>query len=312
MTDYSRYNPIVDQEALSAFQGFQEPSGQSYYGDMPAGYPGTLEGMGRFLAEPGVNVSGVTPEKWTITVPATVDNSSDYAITISSADLAQVEIKITTDADATQAELTTALLNALKQDPDAYGAFKITEAANVITLEGKEIYSNYTIEAVDGALTNTLTVAKTASTTSDLSLRIIPFGRFVVTYPGYYIDPKSGIAQMSLPNTATDATLRGVTLASHDTEKVGIGQQAKEGYRFGTVMNVVYNVLGKRLMRVETVEDNITFSDTLYVDATTGKLTKTATNNIAFPASSPVSLIVPTTKTFGDRNITGIYFDKLR
>ena len=301
MTDYSTFKPIV--YSLNTFPQLVPPQGQSNYGDMPSGYPGMVDGMGTCKADPGINSTGAQPETWTIAVPATVD--SEYLLCITIPDVAKVNLLV---AGTTQAEVTTALLKVLNEDPDACGAFNISESANTITLEAKDIYAKYDVaDATPPAPANPLTITKTVETVTDLDQMIIGFGLFVVSYPGY-ADSRTRIRQVSLPTAAANPVLVGASLLDHSQEKYGRGPHLKEGYQFGQVLSIVYDVFGCRQMWVDTVEDDLTYADTaLYADAAngTGKLTRVSAGNLLIPNAR---VVTPTEKTYGDRNVTGIFF----
>lgn len=263
---------------------------------MPNGLPGMMSGMGSAQIYPHMNTLG-TLDTFTVTPPATVDNSSVYSVSVNG-----VTVSFTTDANATTAELGTGLYNLMRQDPEFYSLVEVTinTSTSVITLVSRAVGTTLTVVADPAALTNVITVAKTVSTSSNL---IIPFGRFVGRLSSYARDQRQNVSTATLVNAASGFELLGVTLSSHATEKVGRFGQAQDGYAFGTTMNVVKNTGTYKGVYVECVEPNLVIGDSARIAVgagNEGKLTKETSGTIN--VSTSVIIVSATEVVFG-RNI---------
>ena len=91
----------------------------------------------------------------------------------------------------------------------------------------------------------------------------------------------------------------GVTLSSQATQGVGYFANAKDGYAFGTVMNVLKNIGTYKGVWVEAVDPDLAIGDTPYIAVATGnegKITKTSSGNLA---AAGIKIISATEQTFG-------------
>lgn len=244
--------------------------------------PGMTWGMGSCVSVPHMNTVG-NAATYTITVPATVDNDTYYSVTIDG-----VTVGVTTDADATQAELAAALFDALRQDGEI-GRNTISLASNVITVESRLIGEAMSVSANTGATTNDLVIAQTVAPTVG---SVIPFGRFVGRLSSYSRNTKDGTSQASLINHASNFTLLGVTLSTHFAQSQQL-PATEDGYPFGHQMNVLKDTGSLKGVWAETSALNLAIGDSVYIDVTAGnegKITNVSSGNM--DVSSLVSVVV--------------------
>lgn len=150
----------------------------SYTGTPAAGrvsqlgqYVSKYPNFSQVAADPSV---GMTAQVSTCTVAASPSSSTVYAYKLAWSNLSRT-ISVTTDASATQAELSALLLAALKADPFVAGIGTYTEASNVITHTFKPgiVVTLTKVTDADSKLT-------LATTTAAADAPSYPFGRFVV------------------------------------------------------------------------------------------------------------------------------------
>jgi hypothetical protein len=236
-------------------------------------YPGLFSGL--LAASPRVRPFTVggngALEQWQIAIPSTVDASAVYKVSLNNAVVAQ----FTTDASPTQAELLAGLSAALLSSPMAGSYATITISGNNILLTAKWYGMSFTVSA-NTDTTNDLTVTKPTSTAVPAN---VPFGRFV----GRGSSDKFGTARLI---TSSSDIVLGITVAVKDTERDGIGPNAKTEYRYPEVMDVCDRTEGCDGIWVETIDEAIGINDAPYIDVATGKVTKTTTSNINISAYS--------------------------
>lgn len=272
------------------------PGTGNYNRYMPQAYPGRLSGFGSAKVLPHVNNVAET-EVWTLTPPASPTAAAKYSATING-----IKVEVTADADPTALEVGTALYNALRLEPQLYGAIDpaLNTSTGVITLNVMGYAQMLTVTTSAG-----VTAAKTVAATYG---NVIPFARFVGRKSTYYRDSSDGTSQASLISDNSSFTLLGVTMASYATERIVPGNvpntQATEGYPFGYVMNVISDTGTCRGVWVECVDADLNFDDTLYIATSAGnegKLTRTSTSNVALGTKG--KLAIAATQTFGNRSI---------
>lgn len=260
---------------------------------MPPALPGMLSGMGTNQIYPHTNTISAL-DTVTITPPATVDNNKEYKLAVNS-----ITVSFITDANATTAELGVGLYTAIQSDPVLYGMVDaaLNTSTSVITLTAR------TVDFVINAFTNTadttndITIAKTINNFTNL---IIPFGRFVGRKSGYPRDTRENVSAATLIDATSGYEILGVTVSSQATQKVGTFSGAKDGYAFGTTMNVLKNTGTYKGIWIEAAEADIAIGDTPYIAITTGnegKISKTSSGNLA--AGSGVKIISATQESFG-------------
>ena len=130
--------------------------------------------------------------------------------------------------------------------------------------------------------------------------QIIPFGRFVGRKSTYARDPRENVSVATLIDATTGYEILGVTVQSHATQKVGNFAAAKDGYGFGTVMNVLKNIGTYKGIWVETVDADLVIGDTPYIAVAAGnegKITKASSGNLA--AGSNIKIISASEAVFG-------------
>lgn len=250
--------------------------------------PGMREGSINF---PRVRCSvlkkGAVKEVWTITVPATPTADTVYQVTINNG-LGVARYK--TDANPTQAELRTGILNAMRTNP-MFGQKGIPEldTGNVANIKFTAL--NFGIENILSS-TN-LTVAKTIAGVMPMR---VPFGRFVAR-PAGSTDPDMA----GLPTEITDIVM-GITHIVHDIEDAPSRFAGTSGlgtaYPYLDAMDIVDRTGEATGIWVECVDPDITINDSVYVSVAAGhegKATKNTTgtidisNNAAFQGSPVIS-----------------------
>lgn len=222
------------------------------------------------LVQTYVNNAGATKELWTIGTPATVDNSTEYVITVD-----DLTISYTTDASATRAELIAGLQANYDANMIAGAKFDFETSGNNLLITAKYLDQTLAVSVNSGSTTNDLTATKTTASSSG---KTVPFGRVVARTSG---DPKRGA---KLPTVNTDKVL-GITLNPKDVERNGIGDAiaTRTVYKANEPMDVLVQTNSAEGVWVECVESDITVDDTIYVSVASGyegMVTKTSTSNI--------------------------------
>ena len=264
---------------------------------MPPALPGMVNGEGTFQCYPYVNNVGML-EQWSLTLPTTPTSSATYKFGVNG-----YAIAVTTDADATQTELATLLLSAIRADAQLFSEIEVdVDGSNNFTIWARQIGKTLAVTInPSGEVAAPLVVSKTQSTVVG---GVIPFGRFVGRKSTYFRDPLDGYGSASLINATSGFDILGVTLAANYLQKVGRFQDAQEGYPFDTTMDVMNDTGSFKGVWIECVEPDIAIGDTPYIAVTSGnegKLTKTSSGAIALGSS--VSIRSGTQTTFGNRLI---------
>lgn len=262
---------------------------QTSYGQYHAkAFPGQMDGIGNIGVRPFINSALDAKNTWTVATPSSVDNSSDYSVTVSGGAIpAAITATFTTDGSATQAELTAGLLAAI-QATDIGSYFSITEASNTITLEALVPNVAYTVTSpTNASTTNDLTVTETVT---EAISALIPFGRFVHRSTSGTVD---GFQEARLATGASNVALVGVTTPpTHAYERDAIGNTSTAGYAANDVMDVVNRTAPGGGIWVKADSASITVDTTVYIDtqvaANRGGITATSTSNIALPATCKV------------------------
>lgn len=253
-------------------------------------FPGQVDGIGDMGVKTYKNSALDGYNTWTVTTPATVDDSETYSINVAGGAIASggLTAEVETDANATQAELNAGLLAAV-QATDIVQYFAVSLAANVITLRALTPSIQYTVTSgSNAATTNDLTLAETVN---DSISENIPFGVFVGRSTAA---PADGAREARLPKTDSNFVLEGVTIApTHAAERTAIGEGAVAAYKPNEGMDVMTRTPPGDGVWVRTAASNITVDSTVYVDVNTagqyGWVTATATDNLALPAWASIS-----------------------
>lgn len=250
--------------------------------------PGMREGSINFPRVRAMTLSkGAVKEVWTITIPATPTPNTTYSVSLNNG-LGVARFK--TDASATQAELQTGLMNAIRSNP-MFGQRGI-----VAILSTNLTFTAFNF-GVENILTSTLTVAKT---TAAVLPALVPFGRFVARAAGE-TDPNVA----GLPALTTDVIL-GITHIVKDIETTPVRFAGTSGlgttYPYLDTMDVVDRTGESAGIWVECVESDITINDSVYVSVAAGhegKATKVSsgTINISNRAAFQCSPVVSSTGT---------------
>ena len=254
-------------------------------------FPGQVDGLGDMGVRAMINSALDAQNTWTVTTPATVDNSGTYSISVVGGAIpAAIVASFTTDGSATRAELTAGLLAAI-QASDLSQYFAISEASNVITLRALTPNVGYTVTSPTNAttthdLTLTQTVAASGSTA-------VPFGRFVVRSTSGTVD---SFNEARLPATASNVTVAGVAIApTHAIERGAVGNTAAAQYAANDVMDVIDRTAPGGGVWVKCDSGSILPTTTAYIDCNTtlGVVTATSTSNLALPTG--VKIVEPAT-----------------
>lgn len=155
-----------------------------------------------------VNAAGQAAQVTTIAVPASVDNSTAYSVTLDG-----VTATYTSDASATQAELGAGLVAALAAEPGARGQMTAAYSGGTLTLTGTYAGVAHTVSVSGGTGSNILgTPSTTTSATMGTS---VPFG-VAVQSQGYVSGTgvKSGSSPVTSSFTAQVMTITIATGAS--------------------------------------------------------------------------------------------------
>ena len=255
--------------------------------------PGMLSGTGHPQIFPYQNAAN-GKQKFTITVPGTVDNSGTYTLVFSSDNGEDQTISVTTSGSATTAELQGLILTAIRQNPVLFRWFTVVvTSATVLTLTVEGRVFPFTITCTtNGTTTNDITVTETVAASTG---SLIKPGLFVATKTTYPAETAA------LPSANTDAIV-GVTVHTHWLERDAVGLDAEAGYEYLMTMNVLRKTLGFKGIAVRCVEDLTLASTSLYVvasGANAGMLTTTSTSNI--DVSSVVNVQKASTTTYGTK-----------
>lgn len=251
--------------------------GQNYYNrTIPVAIPGMRDGTGDVQSLVFLNNAGMTAPTYTITPPGTVDNSTDYVISVNGL------IKtVTTDANATTAELGRLIFSALTQDPliGRLATITLNTSTGVVTLVSTTLNEPIALAQTNTAsTTNDLTIANTVAVGTG---NYIPIGRAVGTLSSYLPDI-NGDLPASLINNASTFTFRGFT-ELRVLERVDNSNAAIAAYKPGQTMSVLTDCGVTRGIWVECVESDIAVTDSCYIAVgagNEGKVTKTSTNNM--------------------------------
>lgn len=254
-------------------------------------FPGQVDGIGDMGVRAMVNSALDARNTWTVTTPATVDNSGTYSISVVGGAIpAAIVASFTTDASATQAELTAGLLAAI-QASDLSQYVAISSASNVITLEALVPNVAYTVTSPTNATTtHDLTLAETVTEAASTA---IPFGRFVVRSTSGTVD---AFNEARLPSTASNVAVAGVVIApTHAIERGVIGNDAVAQYAANDVMDVIDRTPPGGGVWVKCDSGSILPTTTAYIDCNTtlGVVTATSTSNLALPTG--VKIVEPAT-----------------
>lgn len=254
-------------------------------------FPGQVDGLGDMGVRAMVNSALDAKNTWTVTTPATVDNSAVYSISVVGGAIpAAIVASFTTDSSATQAELTAGLLAAI-QASDLSQYLAIRESANVITLEALVPNVEYVVTSPTNATTtNDLTLAETVTEAASTP---IPFGRFVVRSTSGTVD---AFNEARLPATASNVAVAGVVIApTHAIERGAIGNAAVAQYAANDVMDVIDRTPPGGGVWVKCDSGSILPTTTAYIDCNTtlGVVTATSTSNLALPTG--VKIVEPAT-----------------
>lgn len=267
---------------------------RSYQRYFAPAYPGMFAGTGNAIVLPFTNTVGAQ-DTYTLAIPAIVDASKDYKVTV-----AGETVTFTTDADPTQAELGQGLYDAMRQNARFYRWVDAAYAANTITLTARGVGEKLAVSTNTADTTNDVVLTNTVSPSEN---GVIAFGRFVGRKAGYRLEQQDGVSQATLVDHATDYTeIFGVTVTTEYNERQGIGQEAVEGYRFGDTLNVLVDTGTTDGIWVECPDNSIQIGNTPYISVSAGQegmLTNVATGNVAI--GTRANIISGAVATIGGR-----------
>jgi hypothetical protein len=254
-------------------------------------FPGQVDGIGDMGVRAMINSALDAKNTWTVTTPATVDDSGIYSISVVGGAIpSAIVASFTNDSSATRAELTAGLLAAI-QASDLSQYFAISEASNVITLKALEPNVGYTVTSPTNATTtNDLTISESVNEAGSTE---IPFGRFVVRSTSGTVD---SFNEARLPSTASNVVVAGVAIApTHAIERGSIGNTATASYAANDVMDVIDRTPPGGGVWVKCDSSSILPTTTAYIDCNTtlGVVTATSTSNLALPTG--VKIVEPAT-----------------
>lgn len=175
-----------------------------------------------------VNAAGQAAQVTTIAVPASVDNSTAYSVTLDG-----VTATYTSDASATQAELGAGLVAALAAEPGARGQMTAAYSGGTLTLTGTYAGVAHTVSVSGGTGSNIL---GTPSTTTSASMGTsVPFG--VAVQSQGYVSGTSVKSGGSPVTTGFTAQVISMTFAG-DTASYYSGEVAINGkvYNWGGIV----------------------------------------------------------------------------
>jgi hypothetical protein len=211
---------------------------------------GTLWGTGVPLVRTVENTADSRYELWTLAVPATPTANAVYSVTVDG-----VTVSFNAGGTPTQASLEAGLMSAIRQST-IYDTSKVVldAIAHTITIE-RRIFGLAMVVTVAGAgLTATRTVA--ASLAGQ-----VPFGRFV-TRPASAVGLEGSQARLPVSG---DTAIVGVTMATHFSEKVGVGVNAISGYQPNEAMDAVFKTVTLEGIWVEFT-GNTSLPESSYID----------------------------------------------
>ncbi|MBD1995303.1 hypothetical protein H6G00_01490 [Leptolyngbya sp. FACHB-541] len=246
---------------------------QKVYRDRYAvGFAGKLEGYGTPPRVKTVNNASTSrADVWSVPIPAAPTANTVYKLFVPGA-----EATFTTDANPSQAELEQGLLNAVRLSEiydRAIPQINLTTHTLTLTARTKGVALRLSSSA------NLTPVNTSVASTSGF----IPFGRIVARAAG---EPE-GTGR--LPTALTDRILGG-TMATHASEKVGIGPSAFAAYPPDEAMDVLTNSLTNEGLWIPTIPGEVITEDSsVFVSIAPGhqgKVTANNTNAIALPTSS--------------------------
>lgn len=276
--------------------------GQNYFNrDIPEAMPGMRQGTGEVQSLPFINNAGMTAPTYTITPPATVDNSTAYVVSING-----LVKTVTTDASATTLELGTLIYNALVSDAliGRLATFSLNTTTGVITIVSTTLNTAITITQVNaGTTTNDLTIANTVAVGTGTN---IPIGRAVGTLSSYLPD-RHGYLPAALINHASNFTFKGFTELKV-LERTDNSTDAEAAYKPGQVMSVLTDCGVTQGIWVECVESDIATTDSCYIAVgagNEGKVTKTSSSNMNV---SSIVKFVSSAKTVNGKNIVRVHY----
>lgn len=215
------------------------------------------------------NMSGFAKQVLTITVPATVDNSATYTLTVNGG---AATVSFTTDASATQGELQDGLFDAWRSNAIANSIGTISKSSTNLLVTANAFGISNAI-AVNTDTTNDLSVAESVAAGTG---NWIKAGVIVVRATG---EPPN---TAKLPAAASNKVL-GVTKLTRFEESETRGANREDGYPPQRVMDVVADVGVNKGIWVRTVESGLTEDSTVFADVAVnpGYVTATTGSNIA-------------------------------
>jgi hypothetical protein len=151
----------------------------------------------------GVNSGGQANDTWTIAIPASPDNSTEYTVTING-----IACSYTTDASATTAELGAGLVAAINAAPGARGAYVPSFASTTLTLTAVYPGIAGTVAASGGSGGGA--IGTPSNSVPAASADTIEFGRALIS-----LSADKGAAQVQKPSSsALTAQVQSHTITS--------------------------------------------------------------------------------------------------
>ena len=254
----------------------------TYAQKFPVAFPGSIDGLGTPRVVTRTNSALDTEQVYTVGLPATVDNSATYTVSLTGPGItAAIAASFTTDANATTAELATGLLGAIQASSIVDFFSPVATAANQITLTALRSGISYTLTSpTNASTTNDLTIAEAVAPGSSIPIN---FGVFVGRNTA---SPADGFGEARTPVAAANFSLTGVTLSTHANEQIEVGGN-QAAYFAGDAMDVLTDSTSTEGVWVRCDAADIVPGDTVFIDTAAsnrGGLTKTSTDNIALPA----------------------------
>ena len=232
--------------------------------------PGLLVGQGTPRVKAYQNNNGGSPEVWEIPLPtATATAASTQTVTINGV-ITTIKILV----GDTVAQIAAKVINAIGQNPQAYGFVDVAFVAPDLVLTGRERVP-LTISSTFGAATKTQSLS--------VEPKVIPFGRGVVQ--------KSGMPAEACVLAEAGGRFLGFTTTVKTMEAIGI-PMTTFGYRPFHLVDVVDRTAELWGMWVCAVEADLGFGDgSVYVsvslDANQGKLTRVSSGgNLLVPGAA--------------------------
>lgn len=199
-------------------------------------------------------------EVWTIGVPASPDNSTEYSIKVGDA-----TARFMTDEDATQEELLNGMLNALRTNPVVGSRYSTRVDGTNLVLTAKNTEFEFLVSSESGFTVN--------KTQAKVEPDPIPFGRIVARAAS---EPSSTCKLLSL---TTDRIL-GISMAPYDLERNGVGSAAYTEYPPYSSVDVIDRTASTSGIWMECDSPDIKIDDVVYASTSAGdegKLSKTTT-----------------------------------